>query len=169
MARKKHPGLPQDSGRTMEELEAALQAEREKNKKTIVGEYMVKSDLKLLRSFKSRKELKIFLGKGFVKFLAFDEVTNDKGRITRIDVSLTLPAIVRVDAKKQDASIEIDEDTFNHILNGQQQEQKQKEEQSEQSKPKSKTKPESESEQDKRRLRETGEMAAKMLGYKYMP
>jgi hypothetical protein len=33
--------------------------------------------------------------------------------------------MVRVNAKEQDARIEIDEDTFDHILSGQQQEQEQ--------------------------------------------
>ena len=68
LARERHPGVPEDSGRTVEELQATLQAEQNKNK-SVQGEYVVKSDLKLARSFKSRKELDVFVKSQWPKIL----------------------------------------------------------------------------------------------------
>ena len=99
LARKTYPGVPEDSGRTVEELQAALKAEQERNRtRSVLGEYVVKSDLKLMKSFKSLKAFEVFRKNQFPRLCSFD--------MNNLSLTITLPAIVRVNAKEQDARIE---------------------------------------------------------------
>jgi hypothetical protein len=110
---REYPGVVQDSGRTIEQLEAALQAER---KKTAIGEYVVKSDLKFIRDFGSQKEVNTFITKELIDTIAFSVVKDDSGRTTHARLTMTYPVIIKVNVKERDATIEIDMDAYSKLV-----------------------------------------------------
>ena len=83
LARKRHPGVPEDTGKTVEELEASL------NRKPIVGKYNVKCEIEL--------------GEGFL----YATPVNKKGEGEMFDCP-SMPVIVHVNAAEQTATVELD-------------------------------------------------------------
>ena len=112
LARKKYPGLPEDSGRDVKQLEAALQHD---NKAKGWGEeYVVKQNLQLVKSFKSNEEGRAFTT-GFQRLWKWE--IDEKQRSGTI--ILTIPVNIRARPKEQDATVEMDMEAFNRIANPQ--------------------------------------------------
>jgi hypothetical protein len=117
---REYPGVPEDSGRTIEQLEAALEAERKKTATATavatIGEYVVKSDLKFIRDFGSQKEVNTFITKELIDTIAFSVVKDDSGRTTHARLTMTYPVIIKVNVKERDATIEMDMDAYSKLV-----------------------------------------------------
>jgi hypothetical protein len=105
---KQNPGMVSDSGRSQEQLEADLSQKA-------IGEYVVKKDFRLVKSFKTSKEFKPFMRKFFSSVFSYKP---DKDAANLI---LTLPAIIKVNVKERDAILEADIDALNQRLESQSQ------------------------------------------------
>ena len=100
LARERHPRVPEDSGRTVEELQAALEAERTKNK-SVVGEYVVKCELKPVTTYNNA-----------LRPIIIERAPDgDEERLV-----CTLPLIIRVKAGEQNATAELDEETYKKMI-----------------------------------------------------
>jgi hypothetical protein len=89
LARKRYPGVPQDTGKTAEELEASL------NRKAPAGEYTVKCNMTIE-------------GNKPVSTLA---VEHEDGKIHAF-----IPVIVRVNAAQQNAVVELDKEKYDAFI-----------------------------------------------------
>ena len=91
LARQRHPGVPQDTGKSAEELEEQL------NRRAVVGKYAIKYTIKI----QSNKPIKpIIVGRSVDSYVSM------------------IPVIIKVNAAKQDAEAEFDMGRYKMIESG---------------------------------------------------
>lgn len=95
LARHRHPGVPQDTGKTPEELEASL------NRKSPAGQFTVRTELKYV----GRNPVRTFIT------LAKRE-TQSSPRL----YASRIPVIVKVNAATSEAIVEVDKEDYNEII-----------------------------------------------------
>lgn len=106
LARKQHPGLPEDSGRTVTQLEQDL-----KRTKGWGEEYAIKRSVQFVISFKSLKEAQK-LRSGLIDLWKWNLNKDQKsGTLT-----LTLPTIITARPREQMADVEVDMIGLNNII-----------------------------------------------------
>lgn len=91
LARKRHPGVPQDTGKTTEELEASL------NRKSTIGKYTIKFTLPLGEEKADN-----------IRILAVQHEDGTKHGF--------LPVIIHVNATEQDATVELDKEEYDTFM-----------------------------------------------------